>query len=104
MSQRQRGYNFWLSVQVFGCPYLEFNKVFKWGRSFTAGTRKVMVVRRTTGPHQCLWLSGEFFWLSRAHGATKISNTGPTARIKQGRPTQGDDTIIIINQLSHGDN
>ncbi len=41
LSHRQPGYNFWMSVQVFGCLYLEQGK---WGQVSQLG-------------HENLWLS-----------------------------------------------
>ncbi len=59
------GHNFWLSVQVFGCPYT-YTKV-----SFCY---KFMVVCWTTASvFLVVW---RLFWLSRAHGQPKFSNAG----------------------------
>ncbi len=37
LSHGQPGYNFWLSVQGFGCPYLGQGKQLVAASSFTAG-------------------------------------------------------------------
>ncbi len=65
LSHGQPGYNLWLSVQVFGCPYLvclylEYINIHVQKLSF--GYR-FMVVRQTTA--SVFWLSGDFFCCPR---------------------------------------
>ena len=56
-------YNLWLSVQISGCPYLEYTLT-----KVSFGYRFIGLWLSVGQLHQYFRLSGDFFWLSRAHG------------------------------------
>ena len=87
LSNGQSGYNFLLSVQVFGCPYLEYYKhVQRW----------VLVTDLWMPSDNCIsifWLSSNFLVVPGAQ-TTKISNADNNIIIREYEPILKPNKII----------